>query len=246
MRIIIWVLVYAIISVPCYAARNFNGTTDKVSMPGNGNAIDITTGSMSISFWFNVANSSGEYRPVNKSDATDEQWEFIYNFASNTKMAVNTHQAGVPAHPSSICGITVSPGSWHQVGMTWDPTPSDNFAVYLDGVGCTALAISGNLISTGANMYLGTYNNGASNSYPGKIAELGIWNVTLTFNEMLALGHNVSPTWVRKTALVGYWPETGAGGASVDPDFSGNKINGTITGTTAGFPCPCGRPVYIP
>jgi len=37
----------------------------------------------------------------------------------------------------------------------------------------------------------------------------------------------------------GYFPLWGASGSSIEPDLSGNKLNGTLNGTTSANHAPC-------
>ena len=103
-------------------------------------------------------------------------------------------------------------------------------------VGTTKLPGQANLtIGNGGNQNpLGTAG------FEGTIAEVAIWNDILSPEERTALG-TACPQSVRRTALAGYFPLWGASGTSIEPDLSGHKDNGTLTGTTRANHSPCAR-----
>lgn len=65
----------------------------------------------------------------------------------------------------------------------------------------------------------------ATNAFPGRIAEVMMFNVNLTQGDRIA-AMNGFP--VRMGNLVGYWPLQGQ--TTTEPDFSGGKNTGTVTG----------------
>jgi hypothetical protein len=74
----------------------------------------------------------------------------------------------------------------------------------------------------------------------GNMADTALWNVVLSATEIAALAKGIRPPQVRPAALIGYWPLDGL--QSPEPDLSGNRNNGTLTGTVNAFGPPI-RPI---
>lgn len=128
---------------------------------------------------------------------------------------------------------------WYQVVYRLDGTNGKLFR------GGSEVASGGNptLASHTTALVFGTQGPGEANTLAGRIAEVGIWNVSLTLNEIAALAKGVIPLHVRRSALQGYWPLFGIG--SVEAELSGNKLTGTINGTVpAGDHAPVGRMAF--
>jgi hypothetical protein len=63
----------------------------------------------------------------------------------------------------------------------------------------------------------------------GRLAEVGIWNIALAANDVLALATGVLPYRIRPEACVGYWPIWGL--HSPEIDLCGVPTSMTVTGT---------------
>lgn len=221
------------------AARSFNGTTDTISIPGIGNALDITTGPLTVAFWMYItANVAGD--PLSKSNTSTYQWLFEYNFGGTHQISANVVQTGVPPTNTVTCATTLSLNTWYHVAITWD-TSGGIYTLWLNGNSCVTVALHGVIASNAGNIFVGSFG-GNSTFFQGRVAEAGVWNASLPLLEIRTLATGVPPSRVHATNLVGYWPLYGASGATVEPDASGHKFNGTITGTTSASHCPCSSP----
>lgn len=80
------------------------------------------------------------------------------------------------------------------------------------------------------SVYIGANTTG-TNPMPGRIGEVGVYNVALSDAEVAAHAGGVSLRLIRPASLVGYWPVWGV--ASPEPDLSGGGRNMTLTGTPA-------------
>lgn len=67
--------------------------------------------------------------------------------------------------------------------------------------------------------------------FSGRIAEAGLWNVSLSDNEVVALSRRIPPWRIRPGSLVGYWPIWGL--HSPEIDLTNQKNSLTVTGATA-------------
>lgn len=64
--------------------------------------------------------------------------------------------------------------------------------------------------------------------FSGRLAELFVYNVALTTDEVVSLAGGVSPLRVRPVSLASYWPVSGV--VSPEPDYRG-VLNMTVNGT---------------
>ena len=124
-------------------------------------------------------------------------------------------------------GITAN--IWHHVAGVYISESSR--LAYLDGVSAsdsTTAAAPNTLNLTAIGMTDdGYYVSGPTNFFDGLIADVAIWNVALTANEISALSKGVRAYFVRPKSLVFYSPLDGL--ASPEPDLSGQANNLTLT-----------------
>jgi len=130
-------------------------------------------------------------------------------------------------------------GVWIHAAGTWDNATLRIFrngsSVASGSPGITPDAVPANTtIYSGSTWY--RPNNVSEN---GKIAEVGVWNVALSLEEVAALAKGVSPNMIRRGALKHYTPIWGT--ASPEVELSGNGNNMTLTGTgPVSTHCPVG------
>lgn len=147
-------------------------------------------------------------------------------FNDATDDVVFSVRAGVDGTQTASAGGTILLNQWHHVAAV--AASATSRIAYFDGVGGTASTQSR---SPSINTALiGAWNNASTiqNHHRGGIAEVGIWNVGLTAEEIAALSAGAPPWTIRPGALVSYWPLMGDG--SPEPDPVGG-FNGTLNGT---------------
>lgn len=129
---------------------------------------------------------------------------------------------------------TYTTNQWIHVAAVFDSSTNGG-KIYVDTVegaysGSSTTSTTQNLngfLAVGAFRY-----SAATVATPtGRIADVGIWNVALTTDEIAALARRWSPQRIRPGSLVPYWPLYG--NASPEPDYSGGAFNLTIAGTLA-------------
>jgi hypothetical protein len=236
-----------LLALPGNAGRRFRGS-DIITANGIGTPLDISTGSMTVSAWFYPTAVSGSEedivahytQPGNKGN----QWLLSIGGAYGSSTNVQWFVGG--SFTSGGCG-TVTPNKWYFVILVIDKTgkysggsPSVGEAVY-GGITCSsgqALSFDDRLPG-GSNFTIGGTSGVAT--FKGYIAEVGVWNDVLSPIERTALAGGVSPASVRRSSLVGYFPLYGA--KSPEPDYSGNKDNGVLTGAPKAPHCPCEFPM---
>lgn len=240
------------VALPCWAGRGFNGTSDLIAMPSTSNALDISSGAETISLWIypTVIPVSGSHYPLSNYGANGQ---FAIGFGACAGSCSSANQLGwVEGTYSPITGVFGGCGSytankWIQVVYFVDPAGT------LHGTPTAGIVVSGatSCASTAAFREnrvagIGKFNVGGLNSsadFQGIVAEVAVWNTLLSASQMTAL-QTVCPVGASAKrygfpAPVGPFPLWGASGTSIEPDLSGNKNNGVLSGTTAANHAPC-------
>ena len=244
-----------LLAIPANAGRSFNGTTDKISVAGVSNAIDITGTQMSFSCWFMLtASASGEVDPCLKWNASNQGgYMFNYNQSGHAGLVSGQIYLNIPLNHYHFiwCSNTINLNQWYEMVLVYQN--NDRMKVWLGTQGTVTLCGSdstvgstGSMVTSGGPLTFGASNAGRSGSVftQGLIAESAVWNVRLSDAQAAALASGVCPIGpsARRAGFpqpVGYWPMWGASGSSTEPDQSGNVLSGTLTGTARANHPPC-------
>lgn len=227
--------VLLVAALPVLPARDFDGTDDEIILPDAALWDSLTA--VTVSVWVNVDSVS------TRSDFFTRWGDGVGNSSWNLLQGVTLRRAeffltdGSSYMSSGADTADLPTGVWIHLAGTW--SSGGPIRLWRNGVNT---ASSGNLTFTTPNTAIQPRIGNTAETTPrpvnGRIAEVAIWNVALTANEMIALANGTSPSQVRRSALLGYWPLWGA--ASPEADLSGNRNNGTVTGAVAADHCPCG------
>ena len=120
----------------------------------------------------------------------------------------------------AMSGLTTN--HWYQVAATYDGA---NINFYQNGALLGTVAASGNIIASTAYPIIGAYTSMATYFFGGNIANVQIYNTSLSAIEVQGLyaeGIGGAPT--RLQNLVGWWPLNGDA-----KDYSGNGNSGVAT-----------------
>jgi hypothetical protein len=244
------------ISLPCWAGRSFNGSSDLITANGIGTSLDIT-GPETISFWVyptlvdsNAHTMVAHFATGNVSGSQFTIGLGVAAFSSTNNMAWEFGCCGAFGPSYGTCGGTITPNKWYQVVAWFDPAAKYS-GTSASGMNILPLGSSLSTCSVGAvgttrsagqaNLTIGnggTQNINGGVGFQGTIAEVAIWNDILSPQERVALS-TVCPMSVRRTALAGYLPLWGSSGSSIEPDLAGSVNNGTLTGTSPANHAPC-------
>jgi hypothetical protein len=208
-------------------ARSFNGTSDFINL-GNSAALN-PTGNFSVSSWIYPTNISPQSWVLARDDATLGR-SFAFGMEGGGVISLQINGGA-----SSLGGVTATANVWQQWGVAGS-AGGTSWVGYKNGVAGTTAGTSAPASTTG-NTTIGERTfSGFNGFWPGRIADVGFWNITLTAAEMVALAQGARPYTIRPASLLGYWPIYGL--VSPEPDLSGNARNGTVTGTTFAFDPP--------
>jgi hypothetical protein len=141
---------------------------------------------------------------------------------------VNGGTGSVAVDPGSA---TLTAGVWYHIGLAYDSI--NGLKTYVNGVSDGTAGGVGTISSATVAFRLGYDPQTAGRHFPGTIADGALWNTNLTTAEFLALSKGARPGTIRPGSLMVWQPLDGI--QSPEPDLSGNKKNGTLTGTAPAF-----------
>lgn len=221
-------------------ARNFNGTSDLITVPAVSNALDISSGPMTVSLWMYPTSVGTEHDPMAKWGASGPGQNFLIALGSPSLSAAN--QLGfVVGRLAPITGVfgaiatAITANAWYQVTLAVDAnakysgSPVAIFSLAGAASGSNVQAFRENRTAGGVNLNIGGQQVTIP-TFAGRVAQAAMWNTVLSTYEVGALQAGVSPSRIRPQSLVGFWPLYGT--SSPEDDLSGHAYNGTLTGTT--------------
>lgn len=211
-------------------ARNFNGSTDLIAATNTFAAPVAGT----LSAWVKPGTLTQAYNGViaHAHGPSNSFFEFFVKSSSQIAYYVN----------ASIATVSVDPGlatisGWTHLAMCYDST--NGLKTYVNGSSDGTSGANGTILgNSGQALNIGNDPVNAGRHFPGLIADAAYWSVALTALEIAGLAKGIRPPYVRRLSLLLYYPLDGL--QSPEPDLSGNKNNGTLTGTSSGFGPPFG------
>lgn len=181
---------------------------------------------ITLEAWICVAAQKRWAGIICNSFHTESGYGLFFNGSSGIYFGLKLPSAGIQ-YPSSGAN-TIKLNQWHHIAGTYD---GQEMKLYVDGVEKAKQAIAGTNINYDPenDLLLGMYTNGDEfHVFPGKIAEVRLWNVTRSPEEIqAAMNHRLQGN---ETGLVAYLPLNEGSGTTVTDKTKGN--NGTINGAT--------------
>ena len=204
-------------------AVDFNGTTEFFGTT----TLPITATPLTMAGWFRPQNIANNLTIMSISAAADNNQVFI--------LVASGQVSGDPVQAVARGGATFDPvdtttgfsaDTWQHACAVFASDASRS--VFLNG-GSKATETASYTPSGLNRMSAGVWDRGSDIWHMnGRLAELGLWNVALTDDQVKMLAAGVSPLRVRPDALVRYWPMYDA--ASL-VDYSGKSGDLTVTGS---------------
>lgn len=169
----------------------------------------VTAVPLTLACWWRVANTSSAFALLALQDANAQsRFQLNVNGTTTPKRSVQTLAVDSSGNIASYVGINETPYSantwYHNCGVFQSLS---NVSAYFNGVVGTSDSAATNeptgidqvLIGARYATSLGTYHDGL-------IAEVGIWNVALTADEVASLAKGMTCDKVRPQSLVFYAP----------------------------------------
>jgi len=206
-------------------ALSFNGTSDLVTIPNSasGQLNFQNSGTMprpffSWSLWTNPTDVTAALAyMMSKASGGTEQYYVRFNSSQIT--------FGVGGAAASwTFGGSVVNGTWYHLAGINDTT---TMFLYANGIQ-QATGAGTNTNSSNFPVTIGGRSS-ADRFFPGKIADVAIWQDILSPIEIKALASGVRPYMIRRGGLKGYWPLDGY--VAPANNFLGD-LPGVLTGTS--------------
>jgi hypothetical protein len=247
------ILAFLLLCLPSGASRNFNGSSSILYVSATGTPLDITSGPLTVSFWFYATTTPGGGGGSNQTLVANwtpgGKTQFITGFnivGTNNALQWFVGTGGPLLGVYGTCPFNTVINTWYHVRLSID-TVGGTAGLTQNGTPCQGQSYRESR-STAQNFTIGGQCNpcpGTSSLFfTGYIAEVGVWNSTLSAGEATALDRGVIPIKIRRANLVGYFPLWAS--ASPEPDLSGNKDNLAVSGATVAPHCPCGSQAGVP
>ena len=185
--------------VSAFPAGTFNGTTQYLNL----NSSPAGTYSLTIACWFNTTSITvGEDLMVLKENAVGDNFGGI-GLAGTTGgdpiQGFQSEGAGVGSVTfNTTAGYTAN--NWHHACLVL--ANSTNRTIFINGGNSTNNTATRLIFPSWDRVYIGAF--ATSPSFVGRIAEVAIWNVSLTTPEVVSLSKGFKPSKVRPQSLVYY------------------------------------------
>jgi hypothetical protein len=209
---------------------SFDGVDDSINL-GKKNEYKIEK-NISLEAWIYVTAQkrwAGIIGNIFDTGSTESGYGLLLDGTSGIYFGLKVPSAGIQYASSGT--NTINLNQWHHIAGTYDGQEME-MKVYVDGVEKFKQAIAGtNINYTPENdLLMGMYkDDDEAYAFPGKIAEVRLWNVTRSPEE---IHQNMNRRLTgSESGLVSYWPlNEGSGNIVADKTSKGNK--GTLDGAT--------------
>lgn len=200
-------------------ARDFSGTAQYLRV----DATPVTAAPLTMACWvyWDSLPTRSQAFVVSASGSASNQFS-LGNNSFNAELRISAGGSN-----TNVTGTTtLVTGRWYHVcGVFRSSTDRE---LYINGVSDATNTTSRTPASIGA-ITIGA-NGAGSNETDGKIAEVGLWNVSLSTTEIASLAAGYSPRFIRPDKLLCYWPILGWN--SPEPCWNNPTYNLTVTGAT--------------
>lgn len=202
-------------------ARSFNGSSDYLEYGGAA----LTALPVTMACWgYKSTTTQFSTAVVLRTNGANNRIQLVWS-NNGTLRAISVNTSNTIA---TATNTTVYPtNTWLHSAAVFTSTTSRT--VYRNGVAGTTNTTSNDpSASSFDRTNIGSLSS-ASQPFDGNLAEVGIWNVALTGEEIASLSDGISPLNVRPASLIAYWPLIG--NFSPEIDLRG-RFEMTVSGAT--------------
>jgi len=209
--------------------RAFSGATDRIDFGSAASLDDVNV--LTYAAWIYPTNVAVTRVMFSKGGSAGKRFR-LFGGTSSGSMQFTVAQASVNGSAQTPAATLVA-NTWQFVACTYDALLNPKiYRMALGGAmtdvsGTPTQGTGGTSSDAAQSMLVG---GDASNPFPGTMAEVCILADALNPARLTSLAYGIMPQSLRL-----YAPLYGV--ASPEPDYSGNRNNGTLTGSAAGaFP----------
>lgn len=193
-------------------ARNYQNTLGQYAYAS---ALWISQMPFSVSAWvYPTTLLAGQQVVLSLGGASGSSEYFLFNildnpYTSGTNYGIRMQVAapGAVGWPYMGSGL-IAAGQWNHIAGSATLAQRVGFVNGSKFVDPAALGqfTPGQMVQSNIGAYAKAGASDGSAFMNGRIAEVAIWNVALTDDELIALSKRVSPLMVRRDAIVAYYP----------------------------------------
>ncbi len=211
-------------------SRNFDGSTGFLSWTQVAALRPVLP--VTVAAWINpdtITAGDGIFT-TNKVSATNRGlWFQITNGTGNLEASYGDNTGTTASdRRSKVSTGAVTTGSWQHVACCI--RGAGDMDIYIAGSDAGgSYSGSGGTLTHSAS-FGGMVAEVVSNTFDGRLAEVGLWTVSLSAAEILALAKGVPPAKIRPDVLLGYWPVYGAADPEINLGTTPSK-QATLNGT---------------
>ena len=168
------------------------------------NTAVLTAVPISMVAWYNINDLGVDHCLVCILWSAGDQDYFMLRVRSLASQEVEAQtRRDTQANANSTTGTTIN--TWHHAAGVWDA--SDSRAAFIDGgsKGTNGTDVSPATLNR-TNIGTLNRNSGPINNVSGLVAEVAIWNIALTDEEVAVLAAGYSPLFVHPQNLILYSP----------------------------------------
>ncbi len=195
---------------------------------GNGqylitNSAPVSAYPFTMGGWFNPAATNKTYDLIFLKNS-GSNYAGIYLNPSGSSPVIG---ATINDAQTALSSSTFTANNWHHAAGVF--TSSTSRQAFLNGAGGTVNTGSQSF-SVPSQTMIGGFLEGTNvyGSVSGFLAEIFVYNVALSANEIKALANRVSPLRIRPSNLIAYWPLYGR--SSTEPNLKGSLYSLTANG----------------
>ena len=209
-------------------SRDLPGTSGNYLSVGDVAPIDITGTALTICGWIRPDTLGSEDVIASKRDAGSTAFQYELGVTSAGAVFFRVGN-GSGTFETASGGTQVATGAWNHICGVKNGTGANALKGYINGVERASVTSNVTIGNTAQNLVFGRISDGDFNILDALLAEVAIWNVSLSASEVAAMARGVSPLLIRRQSLKGYWPLYGT--SSPERDYSGQGSSATINGT---------------
>lgn len=200
MKHLVATCLFAALGAVAFAARDFVRASSQFiecSTP------TVTAYPVTLAGWFRTDDlTTNQVIVANATSGTGIGVYLIFRgLTGGDPLSATDYDGSTSAQANSAGSVTVN--TWYHGGAVYSGASSR--AVFLNGTKTTNTTTTSTDLASTDRTNIGALISGNSH-LSGRAAEIGIWNVALTDDEMSALAAGLSPLRVRPSALVYYAP----------------------------------------
>lgn len=180
-----------------YATGILNNSADLEASNSNyfytGDTADLSiTGDLTIVGWINKESDTNVGNILTKRTGTGNQRSYGF-YAYTDLLGLDLSDDGNALTTGQV-STTLTNGTWYQVGMVYDASAGE-VTFYKNGTqtGATQGSMDTSIFNSTSDLCIGCLFSPAQDFFDGKIDELGIWNRTLTAEEISELYNSGTP-----------------------------------------------------